>query len=80
LKKEFRVQAQRLRLLRKESGLNLRELSKKVGISKSALSSYERGERDLTINMVKRLADFYNEDVEWIIGENEHRRLKKISS
>lgn len=51
---------ERLWELRKDKGLNLEELSQKIGISKSALASYESDDnKEINHGSLIALADFY---------------------
>ena len=53
---------ERLWELRKDKGLNLEELSKLTGISKSALGSYEKEDyKEINHGNLITLADFYNQ-------------------
>lgn len=57
---------ERLRDLRKEKGLTLRELSEKVGITAAALSSYEKGQKEPSLGFAIKLAEFYEVSLEWL--------------
>ena len=55
---------ERLWELRKDKGLNLEELSKLTGISKSALGSYEKEDfKEINHGNLITLADFYGVSV-----------------
>ena len=60
--------AERLLQLRKERGLTLRELSEKVGITAAALSSYEKGQKEPSLEFAIRLAKFYGKSLDNICG------------
>jgi transcriptional regulator with XRE-family HTH domain len=47
----------RLRQIRREQGLSLRELAGRIGKSESYLSRVERGQLDLTLSLLKTIAD-----------------------
>jgi transcriptional regulator with XRE-family HTH domain len=66
----------KLRLLREENGHSVRFLASKIAVPKSTINSYENGEFDQKIGPIKKIATFYNEDVNWIIGETDNRRSK----
>lgn len=46
---------ERLKLLRRESGLSQRDFAKQLGTSKSSVNMYERGEREPGIEPLKPL-------------------------
>jgi transcriptional regulator with XRE-family HTH domain len=64
----------RLRLLREERGLSVRDVEAKTNVPKSTVGLYENGEVDQKIKVLKTLADFYNEDIEWVIVLTDKRR------
>ena len=58
---------ERLWELRKDKGLNLEELSKLTGISKSALGSYEKEDfKEINHGNLITLADFYGVSVDYL--------------
>ncbi len=69
--------ANNLKRLREEKGLSLRELADKTGISKSSLSDYENALSDPSLTNIIIIAEYFDEDIGWLIGEAP--RLKKIA-
>lgn len=61
--------ADRLRDLRSQKGLSQIELGKKLGISNSAISMYERREREPDFETLDLIADFFNVDVNYLLGK-----------
>ena len=61
---------QRLRQLRNEKKLSLRELSKKINLSYSALGKYERGEREPDFHTLEKIADFFNVSLDYLLGRS----------
>ena len=65
---------ERLWELRKDKGLNLEELSKLTGISKSALGSYEKEDfKEINNGNLITLADFYGVSVDYLRCRTENR-------
>ena len=64
-KSEFPKQLRKLRELRR---LSRRVLAELCGISKSALSRYERGERVPTLTDAEALADFFEVSIDRLCG------------
>ena len=65
---------ERLWELRKDKGLNLEELSKLTGISKSALGSYEKEDyKEINHGNLITLADFYGVSVDYLLCRTENR-------
>ena len=71
--------AKNLKMLRDEKGISLRNLAAELGISKSALHQYENCLNDPSLSVVKKIADYFDEDINWLIGESNQRRIKKIA-
>lgn len=69
---------EQLRLLRKERGLSQQELADRIGLSKSSINMYERGEREPGIDTLKRIAAFYNVDIDFLLGKTSSRRKSLI--
>lgn len=59
----------RLRSLRERKGISRRVLADFCGISKSALSRYERGERVPTLTDAAALADFFEVSLDYLRGQ-----------
>lgn len=60
--------AKTFKKLRRDRGLSQSELAGRLGISKSAVNMYERGERRPDLEMIKRIADFFNVDLNYLLG------------
>ncbi len=58
-----------LKRLRELAGYTQEELSIKVGVSKSAISMYERGERFPDEKTLEALADIFNVDMNMLLGK-----------
>lgn len=61
----------RLRELRKAKGLTQQQLAMYVGISKSSINMYERGEREPGLEMLETIADFFNVDLDYLLGKSD---------
>ena len=59
---------ERLRLLRREADLSQAEFSRQLGVSKSSINMYERGEREPGIETLEAIADYFNVDMDFQIG------------
>lgn len=67
-----------LKTLRQEYNLSQQELADKIGISKSSINMYERGEREPGIETVKRIADFFNVDVDYLFGVSDIKKRREF--
>ncbi|MGN8763976.1 helix-turn-helix domain-containing protein [Hornefia butyriciproducens] len=62
----------RFKALRKMKKMTQEELAKSLGISKSAVSMYERGEREpQSLDDLEAIADFFNVDIDYLMGREE---------
>lgn len=75
---------ERLKQLRQEAGLSQMEFSKQLklyikdskGCSKSSINMYERGEREPGIETLEALADYFNVDMDYLLGKSDHRNKR----
>lgn len=69
----------RLRELRKKKGIRQKDLANYLQISDSAIGMYENGKRDPDSETIKKLADFFNVSVDYLLGREEstYERLEK---
>lgn len=58
----------RLKELREMKGLSQLELASKVHISNATISMYEKGVRSPSRETLETLADFFNVDIDYLIG------------
>ena len=61
----------RLRILRLEHGLSQGKLSEYIGVSKSSINMYERGEREPGFETIEAIADFFNVDIDYLLGRSD---------
>jgi transcriptional regulator with XRE-family HTH domain len=61
---------QKLVYLRKENKLTQKELSKKLGLTRSAYSQYELGTREPDFQILQKIADFYSVTTDFILGRS----------
>lgn len=59
---------QRLKELRLSRELSQQTLADKIGISKSSINMYERGEREPGLETLEAFADFFNVDMNYLLG------------
>ena len=70
----------RLRQLRKEKHMSLRDLADKVLIDYSALCKVENGKRNLTDIDIKVLTEFFNVSSDYLLGLSDTRNSVQITS
>jgi len=64
----------RLRELRKEKGCTIREISQYLFCDYSLYSKYEREERMIPIDYLIKLSDFFDTNIDYILGRTVYRR------
>ena len=63
--------SERLRELRQNKGLSQSQLADALNISKSAISMYELGKREPDLENLEGIADFFNVDINYLIGKED---------
>lgn len=61
----------RLKELRINRGYSQRELGKRLGMTNSAISMYERGEREPDYDTLEAIADLFNVDIAYLLGKDD---------
>ena len=62
--------SKRLKELRNSKGLSQQALANEIGISKSSINMYERGEREPSVDTLELFADYYNVDMNYLLGNS----------
>ena len=72
MKAEF---SERIKVLREEKGMSQVELAKRLGVHRSIVSSYENQTRLPSIQMLSKLAYFFNVSMEYLLGINKNKTI-----
>ena len=59
---------ERLQALREDADLTQRELGEYLHISQRAYAHYENGTRNIPVDMLIRLARYYNTSADYLVG------------
>ncbi len=62
------VFAQRLRELRQEKGLSMKQLAKEIGTTDAAISNWENEINEPKISYLKSIAVFFNVSTDYLLG------------
>lgn len=65
------VFSERLKELRLSKRLTLEQLGIKLGLSKSSINMYERGEREPSFENLEAIADYFNVDLDYLLGKSD---------
>lgn len=63
--------AERLKSLRTGKCLSQADFAKQIKLSKSSVNMYERGEREPGLETLERIADYFNVDMDYLLGKSE---------
>lgn len=70
----------RIRELRISRKLSQQELADLLKISKSSVNMYERGEREPGLDLIEAIADFFNVDLDYLMGKSDNPQKHLIST
>ena len=66
--------------LRLASGYTQQEMAEKLGISRSTIGMYETGAREPDFETLEAIADFFNVDIDYLLGRTNKTTLLPESS
>ncbi len=66
--------AKRLEKERNKKGLTQRGLALELNIAVSDIAFYELGDKEPDLNLLNKLADFFNISVDYLLGRSEYRQ------
>ena len=69
----------RIRKLRLEQNLKQTDLAAKLGISTSSVGMYERELRQPDEEILKKIADFFNVSIDYILGNSDKRDHSELT-
>ena len=63
-----------LKLIRKQRKINQLKVATDLNISREALSHYENGKRSPDINMLRKLSEYFNVSIDFLINGEEFKQ------
>lgn len=60
----------RIRDLREDNDLTQKQIAEYLMCDQSLYSKYERGEREIPLNLIIKLADYYNVSIDYLVGRS----------
>ena len=66
--------ADRLKKLRNEKGINVREMAEILGVSRTSVSRYENDDTDPNSKIIEKAADYFGVSINYILGRSELRK------
>lgn len=70
----------RIKFLRQRKGMTQKELAKELHIANSTLSQYESGQRGLSDDVKKSVADYFGVTVDYLMGRETDARVPHESA
>lgn len=67
----------RIRDMREDRDLTQRDIADVLMCDQSLYSKYERGEREIPVNLLEKLADYYNVSVDYLICRTDEPKINK---
>lgn len=67
-----------IQYLRKRSNLTQNELADKLGVANTTVSMWETGRRRPDFEMLETLADFFNVDINFILGVDKEKLVNPV--
>ena len=68
---------QRIQYLRTDADLSQKQLSEILHISQRSYSHYETGSRNIPVEMLIRLANYYDISVDYLVGRTDKKEMNK---
>ena len=68
---------QRIQDLRIDSDLSQKQLGEILHISQRSYSHYETGSRNIPVEMLIRLANYYDISVDYLVGRTDKKEMNK---
>lgn len=63
-----------LKTIRKEKNLNQLKVAMDLNISREALSHYENGKREPSLDMLRKLSGYFNVSIDYLINGEEFKK------
>lgn len=60
----------RIRDMREDRDLTQKQIAEYLMCDQSLYSKYERGEREIPLNLLIKLADYYNVNIDYLVGRS----------
>ena len=68
---------QRIQDLRTDADMSQKQLSEILHISQRSYSHYETGSRNIPVEMLIRLANYYDISVDYLVGRTDKKEMTK---
>jgi HTH-type transcriptional regulator, competence development regulator len=66
-----------IKKLRESENISQKDFAQKIGISNVVLSRYEKDERKPDYDMLKKIADYFEVSIDFLLGREENRKTNE---
>lgn len=67
----------RIKDIREDNDLTQKQISAIINCDQSLYSKYERGEREIPLSLIIKLADYYNTSIDYLTGRTDNPEINK---
>ncbi|MBU5333597.1 helix-turn-helix transcriptional regulator [Anaerocolumna aminovalerica] len=67
----------RLKDLRLSKNMTLEQLGKEIDSTKATIGNFENGNRKPSLDMLIKLADFFNVSIDYLVGRSDNPEINK---
>jgi DNA-binding XRE family transcriptional regulator len=72
-----KMKFQRIQDLRTDADMSQKQISEILHISQRSYSHYETGSRNIPIEMLIRLANYYDTSIDYLVGRTNNKKMVK---
>ena len=69
---------QRIRDMREDNDITQKQISAILNCDQSLYSKYERGEREMPLALIIKLADYYNISIDYLVERTDNTKINKL--
>lgn len=70
--------AEKLKVLRGTKGLTQKDLAEALNVAQGAVAMWETGKRTPDLEMVKKIAGFFNVSTDYLTGETKYKNIQEV--
>lgn len=67
----------KIKALRKEHNMTQNDLAQKLNVAQGAVAMWETDKRTPDVDMLKKIANYFNVSLDWLTGNSEYRNVNE---
>lgn len=67
----------RIQNLRIDNDITIKQISIDLGLHRDVYARYEKGLRDFPLDIIIKLADYYNCSIDYLVGRTDIKKINK---